>query len=473
MSDVGSKVAAKWTERVGNYAAKQRTVAETPGTTGHASSVAKANPTSNASSAAPGKMAAQGKPTGAGAAILGAVGEAFAFLTSVEKTLSAPIAAIPFPGLPAACIADAVVGFPHAHMHWPNIIPPSPVPIPLPSLGPITPIPYLSGADTVSIRGSKAARCGDLALSIWCGGYFPLTELFTGSASVWVEGARAGRMLDITKHCIFSVPKPTDPPLGPFFGGVASGESSVLIGGAPMPSLTALAIAAAMKGAGKLAPKMGRLGASAFRKTAAVFGRDFAREARILDRFLEKCSIKGLDTFVDAAKKDLARMVKTKAGRELLEDLAKSGKNFAIEQADSEVWKMCGGAAAFPVDGKLAHAVPNYHPGGGLQVIDGKGGSWAADFTPNRGTGSTVKYTPWEWPNGRAAKTPSDVVLFHELTHSRNMANGEGLGSVVKNEPGFESRWKNMEEFNTVANENRYRAERGIPQRTDYTSPMP
>ena len=60
-----------------------------------------------------------------------------------------------------------------------------------------------------------AARCGDMGLGVWCGGYFPMYEVFLGSSNVWIEGNRAGRVgVDITKHCIFSAPKPNDPPTG-------------------------------------------------------------------------------------------------------------------------------------------------------------------------------------------------------------------------------------------------------------------
>ena len=113
---------------------------------------------------------------------------------------------------------DTDIGLPHAHSHPPNLIPPAP-PVPLPSAGPVIPIPYVSGAGTVLINDMPAGRCGDIGMGIWCGGYFPMFEIFLGSSSVWIEGARAARIgVDITKHCVFSAPKPNDPPLGPMIG---------------------------------------------------------------------------------------------------------------------------------------------------------------------------------------------------------------------------------------------------------------
>jgi uncharacterized Zn-binding protein involved in type VI secretion len=188
--------------------------------------------------------------------VLGHIGAAFGLLTSLEQLITMPFGMIPFPALPAVRILDQDIGLPHAHNHPPNLIPPAP-PVPLPSTGPIIPIPFLSGASTVLINGMPAARCGDMGLGIWCGGFFPMYEVFLGSCNVWVEGTRAGRVgVDITKHCVFSAPKPSDPPMGPMFGATISSSANVMIGGVPLPSLTSMAMAwvfkQLFKGLGKL-----------------------------------------------------------------------------------------------------------------------------------------------------------------------------------------------------------------------------
>ncbi|MGK9230698.1 RHS domain-containing protein [Inquilinus limosus] len=193
------------------------------------------------------------KAIGAADGALATTGATFAALTSAEQLLSIPFSAIPFPALPAVRILDMAIGLPHAHSHPPNLIPPAP-PIPLPSFGPVIPIPFLSGASTVLINGMPAGRCLDMGLGIWCGGYFPMYEIFLGSSSVWIEGMRAARLgVDITKHCVFSSFKvaPGDPPLGVPIGTTVTASPNVIIGGVPMPSLTAFAIGAAMKGIGK------------------------------------------------------------------------------------------------------------------------------------------------------------------------------------------------------------------------------
>ncbi len=178
---------------------------------------------------------------------LATVGAVFGTLTAFEQMLSMAVSAIPFPAFPAVRIMDMDVGLPHAHSHPPNLVPPAP-PVPLPSTGPVIPIPFLSGATKSLINGMPAARCGDMGLGIWCGGYFPMYEIFLGSSNVWVEGARAARLgVDITKHCIFTSPKPSDPPLGPMIGFTITSSFNTLIGGVPMPSLLNLAMGAAFK----------------------------------------------------------------------------------------------------------------------------------------------------------------------------------------------------------------------------------
>jgi RHS repeat-associated protein len=145
----------------------------------------------------------------------------------------------------------------------------------------VIPIPYVSGAATVQVNNMPAGRCGDIGMGIWCGGYFPMFEIFLGSSSVWIEGARAARIgVDITKHCTFSTPKPNDPPLGPMIGTTVSASPNVIIGGVPMPSLTAMAMGAAFKLAFKGLGKVIRLAQAT--KAGTAFARGVRRAANNL-----------------------------------------------------------------------------------------------------------------------------------------------------------------------------------------------
>lgn len=213
------------------------------------------------------------------------IGATFAFLTSIEQMISTMLSIIPFPAFPAVRITDMDIGLPHAHSHPPNLTPPNPVPIMLPSTGPLIPIPLFSGASQTLINNMPAARCGDMGLGIWCGGYFPMYEVFLGSSNVWIEGARAARIaIDITKHCIFTVPRPSDPPLGPMIGTTITSSMNVLIGGIPMPSLLGLAMGAAFKGMGKLLGK----GAKTFGRVTAPLRKKLGTR---LPSGLLKCNI--------------------------------------------------------------------------------------------------------------------------------------------------------------------------------------
>jgi hypothetical protein len=307
----------------------------------------------------------------------------------------------------------------------------------LPSIGPVLPIPILSGAMNTYINGRAAARCGDMGAGVWCGGYFPMFEVFLGSSNVWIEMARAGRRLvDITKHCIFSSPRPTDPPLGPMVGSTIMGSSDVSIGGVPMPSLLSLAIARAFK--------------ALFRGAGAVFRRLTARSR--VDRLIRSGRITihtppHAPNFDHMVRQDLYRLARTRSGRALLRDMMRSGKNLDIEFHAPNPPNAYGWSHGHP-DSYWNHAANS----------------------PGPGANGVVAYDPLQWPNANSARTPSDAVLFHEMNHANNGMNGR-LNQQPSTNPGWNSRWQDFEEYNTVNAENGYRYERGVvdpAQRSGY-----
>lgn len=80
-----------------------------------------------------------------------------------------------------------------------------------------------------------------------------------------------------------------------------------------------------------------------------------------------------------------------------------------------------------------------------------------ADRTNGVGTDSTVNYTPSDFPApGTTTNAPSDVALFHEMTHAEHNAHGTNQRNTPRTD-GF----TNDEEFNTIQAENQYRDERG------------
>ena len=275
-----------------------------------------------------------GKAKGA----LATAGAAMGALTTLEQAISTPLSAIPFPAYPAIRVMDMDVGLPHAHNHPPNLVPPAP-PVPLPSTGPVIPIPYVSGAATVLINGMPAGRCGDMGMGIWCGSYFPMYEIFLGSSSVWIEGMRAARLgVDITKHCIFSVPKPNDPPLGPMIGMTISSSANVVIGGVPMPSLTNMAVGAAMKtvfkGIGKI-----------LKATRAAKAAKAAKTMRVVDDLVPMFN-KGEEIPTKSRPQALA---------EVLEEMSAKNVELRIDEEAQEYLDYC--ARMSGADPKDFHAV--------------------------------------------------------------------------------------------------------------------
>ncbi|MCH9683995.1 MAG: hypothetical protein K0V04_21355 [Deltaproteobacteria bacterium] len=380
-------------------------------------------------------------PAPASGGALAAVAKGIATAIGWEQSLTAPIDKIPFPGLPALCILDLDVGLPHAHNHPPNITPPNPVPIPLPSTGPLIPIPILSGADRTKHGGRSAARCGDMGLGVWCGGYVPMYEIFLGSASVWIEGARAARLgIDITKHCIFTSPKPSDPPIGPMVGTtVGAGCGTVMIGGAPLPSLFSLAVAQIMKGVVKV-------GGAVFRKVTA--------NAKV-DKMIAKGHIvvHGSAKYADDVMKDLYKLAATRSGRDALNRIGKAGAQVEIVPLPA---------------------------GKGPHNAFAQANSWdamtdMATGAKGAGSGSVVSHTPENWANhgppGASHPHPgtsSDAMLHHELHHAANNAEGGGKMMGTETADNWDKRWANHEEYGTTHADNGYRGETGLPPRTNY-----
>jgi uncharacterized Zn-binding protein involved in type VI secretion len=141
--------------------------------------------------------------------------------------LTAPLAAV-FPSLPAATLMSLYVGIPHAHAHPPSLIPPAPVGVPLPSLGPI----ILGNCVRVVISGKPAARAGDIGVAPTCGGLAPFFKVFLGSSNVFIGGKRAARVTDLCRVCTKLPATPKAIPAGAVMSAVgkAAGVASKAIG---------------------------------------------------------------------------------------------------------------------------------------------------------------------------------------------------------------------------------------------------
>jgi hypothetical protein len=138
--------------------------------------------------------------------------------------------------------------------------------------------------------------------------------------------------------------------------------------------------------------------------------------------------------YIDAVVQDFATMNDTNAGHAMIRNMGASGRTATVQAYPSET----------PAN---AYCTPT-NP------------TTAGDGT---GSDSTVQYNPTDWPDPTTpSKAPGDVLLFHEMTHAENNANG-----VQDNTPRTDN-FDNQEEFNTIGPENRYRDERGVPRRHDH-----
>jgi uncharacterized Zn-binding protein involved in type VI secretion len=392
------------------------------------------------------------------------VGAAFGLVTSIEQLATMYLGMIPFPALPAVRIGDFDTGIPHAHAHPPNLIPPATVPIRLPSTGPVIPIPILSGAGSVLINNMPAARCGDMGLGIWCGGFVPMYEILLGSSNVWIEGCRAARLgVDVTNHCIFSVrPRAGDPPIGSFTGFTISSSSNVMIGGIPLPSLTSMAVGAAFKamfkGLGKAFQWLRKLrkGTPNFSRAGTLAGLGPARAADKIDyaaqyaragQLIEEMEMKGKlilrgdHEFLAAARRHLRQIACSKIGRKNLEIIHASPHSIVIEHLND-------------APRRLRKRGPH---------IQYDSVSGAKD--PARGSGATIRYDPEKGFPG----SPPDSIVNHELGHGTRAVQGENRVGEPMDRGADNRRWTDAEEYDNInQNDNAYRQERGLPLRTGH-----
>jgi type VI secretion system secreted protein VgrG len=133
--------------------------------------------------------------------------------------------------------------------------------------------------------------------------------------------------------------------------------------------------------------------------------------------------------YVSAVAQDLAVINDTPSGSAMIQSIGDSGRTTTIQPRD---------------------------PAG--SVLDtGASATNPADRTNGVGTDSTVSYTPSDFPApGTTTNAPSDVALFHEMTHAEHNAHGTNQRNTPRTD-GF----TNDEEFNTIQAENQYRDERG------------
>jgi len=457
--------------------------------------------------------------------VLEGVGLGLGFAMELEQQLSMVVAEIPWGGFAAMRVNDIAIGAPHPHIPVGPLPPLGPVFrfLPLPQPGLVLDMGFLSGAETVFIGGRKAARCGDMGVCLnFCLGFLPFFEIFFGSATVWVEGARAARQLDPTDHCNLC-----DPPVGMLkFGlSVGPGEGTVLIGGVPLPSLLDFAF-------GKLAEAILGGVVRAARNALRRF-----RAARALRR-LPLTS--GLDGQIPGPSRNITPgtgqptrrievggcefIIRGAEGYDLDEFEAFVRRNLDIinEAEPNFLPRLQATEGEIFIQPGNTHSAGGSPPGsnGGRHALDADWGQYirqsgtpkfdwadAADATHAFGdvpirvevdangrpltagppADSVVTVDPHaEHPT----LSPADTALRHELGHSLHQTSGTSMTNVVPIKKGpdganlledghvvpdidWAKKWASLEEFATVGEENAYRQARNIGWlRPDYTTPL-
>lgn len=444
----------------------------------------------------------------------GLFARAMAAVTHLEQWMSSGVqrgvSSVPVLGAlvsmraPALNINSLVLATPHAHNHPPNLIPPNPVPIPLPSLGRFYRVPMLGCAAKVTIRGAPAVRCGDMSFALMCGGFFPFFEMFLGSSKVWIEGQRAARGgVDMTSHCTFTVPKPTDPPLGPTVGFAVPTQIKVAIGGMPMPSLTSLGMGLAMRGvfaalggAARWFFRIPRVNALVTRVTRPIQDALRRRAEALVDRVLDggRLVIGGTDdAFRAAVREDLVALALTRDGRRLLRQVHAGQHTHTISPL-SEAIAAAGHANPHAPNGPFmqplthhgqmrvvppntpgsfrARRVGNQGPHGEFVPIP-RNEQVAEHLLPGSGSGSHIYYDPTRATDFHriTPTTPSHAILGHELQHSVDAGNGVRLpfhGGDAPQWLNHNDRFRSFDEMSAVTTENGVRDDFGLPLRHAY-----
>lgn len=174
--------------------------------------------------------------------------------------------------------------------------------------------------------------------------------------------------------------------------------------------------------------------------------------------------VRGTPEYQQAVLTDLAQMSNTTQGQQLLDDLEATGQPTTITQqnpAPNPPNAFAGPGNSTPAD--FQAATPAGQPvfdGAGNPVTDGAGNQLTGTGT---GVPSNVGYNPDQWPDPTSQhNAPGDVILFHELQHSKNQQSGNFDGTPRSD--GFTTN----EEFNAIGPENQYRDERGVDRRTNH-----
>ncbi len=167
--------------------------------------------------------------------------------------------------------------------------------------------------------------------------------------------------------------------------------------------------------------------------------------------------------FTDKVLDDLGNISSTPSGKARLGTIEDSGHTVNIERIDN-------GANSQEISSNDADAskkgIPSFN-----------GGSGTSGTGTGNGSDSTVQYNPDFKPSTIGpdpahpltppGTVPSDDILFHELGHTEHGVKGQQDSTPLPTQADGRQ-FDNKEEKATTDEENKYRSERGVPQRLDH-----
>lgn len=238
---------------------------------------------------------------------------------------------------------------------------------------------------------------------------------------------------------------------------IATGENTVLVG--MMGGMGGLG---AMLGAAMAA--LGNILNGGYPKAVQM------PDGSVVTEYSKNITIEGTPEYRAKVVRDLDKIKETESGKKLLKSLEESGKKTRIHKTDAG-----GGNAAW------TDPPPTTAPYPGYRKADGSKGA-AADtevwYDPDKTSLSGPPGSPYndaEW--AKEGNRPPEVGLYHELVHSDDMqhgkldsGDGDNLGPMAGTPiDKSELRAAGLPPYeNEEYSENKFRKEKGLPERTFY-----
>ncbi|MDZ7638938.1 MAG: M91 family zinc metallopeptidase [Bryobacterales bacterium] len=186
-------------------------------------------------------------------------------------------------------------------------------------------------------------------------------------------------------------------------------------------------------------------------------------DGTVVTQYNEFITITGDAEFQAKVVRDLNRISSTESGQKLLDSMGNSGQHCTIRpldaaNPDAAAWTDPTPSGPGPYDG--------YDPSA---AGTGNGADTQIWYDPDENGISQPPYDTADWASEE--NMPSDVTLFHEMTHCDDMMNGELDDNVAPGnaEPNSERRAVGLPPYDGEDfSENEYREDRGLPPRTFY-----